>query len=298
MMVLQLVKGAGDQEKLRPLSVKIPELNSAELVPNDANALQAMPFPATVVDGAMDEAGNMAAIYRPEVNPTGLAQYALRNGNKVDFNYQHVSFGSPAVSADGKYIVCRRAVFIAMTGKTDNQMPASASLVYCLAPIAGYGGVVSLERGAADPGFRIYGLPTMTTLAKVPENEATIGKLVHADAKDQKEIMLASAYCDRIAYVLPAEKKVMLFPLGLKSGTAGSGFAVPGKKFERKLTIPAGATVTVQSGPPGLKYDPATSALIWDVPADTRTGQMVQVIMLVKGADAKESYVVEKISVP
>jgi hypothetical protein len=295
MTVLQLVKGANG-EALRPLSVKLPELTSSELVPNDPNASQAMPVSSADLEGAMDEAGNVLAVSRPEVSPQGFAQYVLR-GSTVDFNYQRVSLGTPAVSADGKYIVCRRTIFSASTpGKTDNLMPGLASRVYHQAPIAGYAGFVSLERGT-DSGFQVYALPGLTTLAKLPENEATMNKLVHAQAKDQKEIMLASAYCDRIAYVLPAEKKVVLFPLGLKSGAAGSGFAVPGKRFERKVTIPFGSTVTVQSGPPGLKFDTSNAALVWDVPAETKTGQMIQVIMLVKGADAKETYLVEKISV-
>jgi hypothetical protein len=38
--------------------------------------------------------------------------------------------------------------------------------------------------------------------------------------------------------------------------------------------------------------------LIWDVPADIKTGQTVQVIMLITPPSGTQTYVVEKIVIP
>lgn len=300
--VLQPVP-TGAPGALRPALLKVPNLTATELLPEVANAVyppMLMGTPATELKGAMDETGASAAVARLTGNPAGLGQYTILGGNRFRYNYEHISDGVPTVSGDGKYIVNRRALRNALTGDrtADGNLLIKNSPAYFLAPIAGYSGYVALERNQGEQGFRAFALPAMSQLVKLPLTEATMAKLTHASERDQKELMLASAYCDRIAYLLPTEKKLMLFPLGLKSGAPGSGFAVPGKRFERKLTVPAGATVTIQSAPQGLRYEPSTTALIWEVPATTKTGQMIQVIILVKGADSKESYVVEKISVP
>jgi hypothetical protein len=177
--------------------------------------------------------------------------------------------------------------------------PKRGSRPYWMAQVAGYQAFVELgSAGANAVAFRVTSLPAMGNLATLPVNAISGHVPSAADVKKQIGTILASAYCDRIACVLAGEKKVVLYPLGLKSGAAGSGFAEAGKHFERKLNIAAGSTVTLQSGPQGLKYDARSSSLVWDVPADTKGGQMIQVIILVKDADAKENYLVEKISVP
>ena len=82
-----------------------------------------------------------------------------------------------------------------------------------------------------------------------------------------------------------------------KGGSSGSDLAEPGKKFTRKLTVPTGSEVTVQSAPEGLRFDKETGCLLWDVPLNFKSGQTVQVIMLVKPPGAKEEYAIERIAV-
>ena len=79
--------------------------------------------------------------------------------------------------------------------------------------------------------------------------------------------------------------------------SATDAAAHPGKLFERKLTIADGSKVTIQSGPPGLKYDNQKKSLSWDVPPDFKSAQMIQVIMLVTPPGQKPGYVIEKVSV-
>ncbi len=195
-------------------------------------------------------------------------------------------------------IVGQRALFDPATGKDPYPQTIKGIAPYLLTPTAGYPAIVALEHAGPFFGFRIVGLPglnSVTTLPLAPEKEK---EFVHKDVNAQAEHLVASAYCDRIAILDSAEKKIVLFPLGLKGGSAGSGFAEAGKRFERKLNIPAGAIIAIQSGPTGLKFEPTSGSLVWDVPSDIKRGQMIQVIMLVKGADSKESYLVEKISIP
>ena len=76
------------------------------------------------------------------------------------------------------------------------------------------------------------------------------------------------------------------------------GFAEPGKHFERKVEVPPGASVTIQSGPPGLRFDQKANSLVWDVPADAGSGKVLSVVMLIRASADKEEYHVEKISIP
>lgn len=284
-----------------PALLKIPDLSRADLLPDIKNGNN--PLWGTIVtpnilhEGTMDEAGTVAAVTRPKVSPTGLAHYSIREDGKINFTYVHETLGLPMVSQTGNLVVCRRQLFDVGTQDNPYSRIGGGLAPYIMAPVAGFPAFVELRYESKFGGFRVRSVPAMNLITEFPLDPAKTPRLTHSEGNKQHEIMLASAYCDKIAFLLPEAKKILLFPLGLKSGAAGSSFAQPGQHFERKLSIQMGASATIQSGPAGMKFEPSTNSLIWDVPPDAKTGQLIQVILLIKSADLKEEYLVEKISV-
>jgi len=285
-----------------PVLLSVPDLNSVDLqadINGGINPLWNMvPAAGEKLQGDMDETGNFAVVSKVGISVVGAGYYTIRSDNRVDFSFHLQINSAPRLGLNGKIVVARRSLLDPATGSNPYLKIDESVNPYNTAPTAGYPAFLTLVSRKDFFGFRLIGLPGMNSISTMPQPKERYKDFNHLDSKDQVETLLASSYCDRFAYVLPAAKKVVVFPLGLKGGEAGSGFAQPGKRFERKLEVADGSTVTIQSGPPGLKYDPVGKLLTWDVPADTKTAQIIQVIMLVKGADAKEAYVVEKISVP
>ena len=74
--------------------------------------------------------------------------------------------------------------------------------------------------------------------------------------------------------------------------------AQPGKAFQRKLSVPKGSTVVLESGPKGMTLDTSTQSLNWNVPAEQPKGKSVAVILIVKSSEGLEEYLIEKITVP
>lgn len=148
---------------------------------------------------------------------------------------------------------------------------------------------------AANPRPAFGGRPGAPPARPMPQPAQ---RIINEMPGTNASFMLSSAYCDRVAYLTTAEPKIFLFNLGLKERDQGTDVAHPGAHFERKLNLAVGTSVTVQSGPAGLKFDEASGRLMWDVPKDVKTGQSVQVIMLIKTRDGKQDYRIEKISVP
>lgn len=285
-----------------PSFLKIPDLTASELRPEIKNGNNPLwtgfASGETLAEGSMDEAGMVAAVRHLGNSPSGLHHYITKDSGKLKYLHSHEDVTTPGVSLGGSFVLARGFVIDAGTQTNRYRAIGNGANPYRLVPVAGYPAFA--EFGYEHPAqvFRVFGLPALNKLVTPPLPTAVSNRLSHPVAEDQTEIMLASAYCDRIAYILPKEKRVIIFPLGLKGGEAGSGFAEPGKSFARKLNLPEGSTVTVQSGPAGLRVDEKTNTLLWDVPQDFKTGQTLQVIMLIKKPDSTEEYAVEKITVP
>jgi hypothetical protein len=303
LFVLHVTKSSAGTTFWSPSFLRLADFAAVDLRPDikeGNNPLWGMSvLPDTLAEGGMDEYGRIAVVRRVGSSPAGLARYVTTEEGRVDFRFENDTPTTiPEVSHGGGFVLARdRVVPVETTTNVYGRITEGVA-PYRLARIAGYPAFAEYCIKNDFTGFRVFGLPAMNTLMTTRLDPAMVRRMTHNNSADQLEIMLASAYCDRIAYILPKDKRLLLFPLGLKSGEPGSGFAQPGKNFTRKLTIANGSRVVVQSGPPGLRFDQATNALIWPVPTDFKTGQTVQVILLISNADGKEEYVVERISVP
>jgi hypothetical protein len=189
----------------------------------------------------------------------------------------------------GDFLIFDDKVFDHFERKGTYQVRSSANR---LVPIAGYPGFLEKSKREDFLGFEARKVPGGTVLTQLP-----VAKDIFPFSSHDPQIMLASAACDRIAFITGKDKRLRIFPLGLKAG-GNAGIAQAGKRFEKKLTIAPNSTVQIQSGPKGLTYDAKQNVLTWDVPADIKKGQAIQVLMLVTAPDGKQDYVTEKISVP
>jgi tetratricopeptide (TPR) repeat protein len=283
-----------------PAFLKLPDLAPFELRPsikNENNPLRTGHSSADAfMDGSMDERGNIAVVTHHRSN---LYHYIPKENGRLGFFYAHSGFEATGLAHGGAFVLGRgQVVHIGTEKDRYHSTLREGSNPYRLVPIAGYPAFVEFRTLRSEYVFRVFGLPSMNKILTTTVAPEVGRRLSHRESHEQTEVVLASSYCDRIAYIMPMEKRVILFPLGLKGSEAGGGIAQPGKNFTRKVNFSAGSTVTVQSGPPGLQVDGKTGTMTWNVPADFKTGQTVQVIMLVKTADGKEEYAVEKITIP
>jgi hypothetical protein len=63
------------------------------------------------------------------------------------------------------------------------------------------------------------------------------------------------------------------------------------KLWQYTIERPAGATVTIASGPEGLKYDSRTGTLSWQTRQVERAGEL-EILLLVTRKDGNEDYMV------
>lgn len=253
------------------------------------------------LDGGMDETATHCAVRRLRTSPNGLCHYVLQPGNMASYDYNHRSLPKPCFSSNSVYIISPRNILNTEGGTDLFDKINQGARVEMVAPVAGMSAFIEKYRDESNrrafTGFRVRTLPAMTVAAEVSTDKVSAEALTGHELSAFTQLF-ASSYSDRMAYILQKKKKLFLFPLGLRAGTGGDGPVKPGGRFERKLDIAAGAAVKVENGPKGLVYDAEKSSLVWDVPSDFPTGQVLQVILLVTAADGKTEYKIEKISIP
>lgn len=289
-----------------PYLLKLPDLSVTSFSAysdSGINLLQGLPLgskASPVLQGGADENGLNFAIWETNAYQPSMVSYSLKSSAKMEaFGANLMDIGHVHLSRDGDYVIQKSKVF---SLRSDEDLYSKVKRVPAygiLAPVAGYQGFVEHfpETGRPDEflGFRLRALPAMNVVADISVTKEVCKELkVPSGGNKGDAILLASAYCNRLAYLLTQEKQIYLFNLGFQ----GDSVAQPGKHFERKIGLQSGAEVLLQGVPAGLRYDSAKSILVWDVPANFRTGQMVHVLMLVKSAGEKPAYHIEKISVP
>ena len=300
MHIFALVDRGGTYQ---PALIRLPGLMIQECAVQSVRAGY-HPFLAMgeTVDTSMDETGSFVSACSPTVSPTSLATYTLQPDGAVLADVKHQDARYPRPTLDGRLSITNDGIFgaeekIDLRPNHDNgKIP-----IYMTAPVVGYEAFVSLVHSYANPkdftGFRVSSLANNATLLELPVDKKTLDNIPGGSFRHRSAIM-ASAQADRLVCIGLDAKRMFVMPLGLRSGTSSSELAEPGKLFEKKVTLPAGSTATLENGPPGLTFDATTHTIKWQVPATQARGQSVQVLLLLKKADGSQDYQIERVAIP
>lgn len=245
-----------------------------------------------------DDSGQYLIATRPDVGPSGLGTYSLQPNGTALHDYKHASARFPRIMGKGQRVVANEGQFYAdptegfKYNQNSNRRGASIH-----GPVVGYEATLTYYQDSSKNGFTGFRVNSISNDS--PIIELSVDKMVHGKVPSTHSgAILGSAPADRIICIHPSEKKLIFFPLGLRGGTGTASLAEPGKLFEKKMELPAGATMTLENGPEGLTLDPASFTLRWQVPPTQPRGQSVQVLILVKKPDGTQDYHIEKIPVP
>jgi len=296
--VLRFDSSAPRDHALAPAIISVPSLELKDLTVTKQDLDDTLPaFLSTGADdsieGAMNDEGTLC-VTRSHALFNRFTWGSIRGDGSIKVSHGDIIPGDPGTpyfTGGMDMIVTRTGIF---GPKGGNQYAAAnqSFQLRSLAPIAGYPGYVELGMLDSAPLFRVCALPNMESLIELPVSRQRFANVYSGALLP----MFASAPADRVASVL--SQSVLLFPLGMKGRNVTAEFAQPGRRYTRALKLPDGSAVAVQSGPDGLVYDDKSQSLIWDVPVSTRRPQLVRVILLLTAADGKQTYDVEKISVP
>jgi hypothetical protein len=289
-----------------PAFVRVPDLaviRPETEVRNGNNNFGPYDIIKSGIEAGVDESGTMLAFIKLRSSPTQYGAFTLMpDGRVLIDNSERESVHTPQPSYFGKAVVGRARVVPA--GKVTSVFGGKDFVddrKILMAPVAGYSGFVARVYDAGSTqktsAFRLYGLPGLNPLWEISADAAALGTYQFDPAEDSP-VLLASAWSDRLVYINPSAKKIHLLPLGLRGLAKRDDVAHPGKPFQRKVLIPAGASAVLENGPKGMTFEPTTLTLNWSVPADVPRGQEIQVILLVKAADGSSEYRIEKVSVP
>ncbi|MEI6399842.1 MAG: hypothetical protein WCO71_13825, partial [Pseudomonadota bacterium] len=280
---------------LSPCCISVPDFNFFDLTPEIKNGNNPLNNSFNNGDvsynGTMDESGSMCIV--SQINRgIGAARYTIRDGGTLDFQMAHTPFigGNLAFTQNGKFVISDRGISMNGSRQEMENPPFSKAkeqnAPLLMTPLAGYDAIIYRVSSRDFYGLRVRSIPDFGVLMDIP-----IGKTNNTEnSTSPPNRMFASAASDRAVHIMPNENKGILYKLGLKDGSATGGIAQPGKHFERKLTVAPDSKVLMQSGPSGMKLDEKTNSLVWDVPADFKTGQMVQAVLLVTPASGTQQY--------
>jgi tetratricopeptide (TPR) repeat protein len=272
---------------LRPTPLAVEKVNGRDpLAMNDIGLSERL-------EGSMDQAGNLCAFFWSQ-GSGGLGLFELREGDTVGFRRVDVNPGFPSYSYGSEYLVTKRKIWNLSEALSPNVRYADWRDNNSRTPVSGYPAYVQRFREKFGGGFHILSFQNSIPLSEIVLPGDRAGKLSLMTDNDTGAFTLAAYGPDRIAHITHAEKRITLFPLGLREGNS---LAKPGQHFERKLAITEGSAVSLESAPKGMTYDAKNGALVWDVPGEEPVGLSVQVIMLVTTPTGNAEYVVEQIPV-
>ena len=262
--------------------------------------------------GAMDDSGLHCAVSAWAVgnNPAGV--FTVQSGGGLDFtetpaDSQRKS-GPVGLSSDGRLVIGNEAVF-ATTRLQNRIAPSPKGNVPAggFAPISGFDGFIGRiyesKSEVVRDGYEIYNADGGGIVHYIPIPPEVLGDRRAPSSETRVVSMVASAPADRLVQSLVDKgsqrpgPSLYVAPLGLREALAGSGVARVGQPFERKLPLPAGSSVVLEHGPPGLRLDAASLTLRWDVPASQPQGRSVRAILLLQKPDGTQEYVIERIPV-
>jgi hypothetical protein len=253
--------------------------------------------PGKVLEANMDETGAICSMCCTQVTSSQSPTMTIQPDGRVIYDIRPQDLRDSRPSHAGLALVTQDQVMLPGE-ELDALSKADPTLTgrSLLAPITGYPGLVRLMNPSSsnDPkGFRVYGLPALTPVREICLQPANLYKLMSDYNGDQRRIV-ASYAPDRMAYLLFETKKGRLLPLGLKGDQVT---AIPGKKLVRQLDIPLNTPATLKEPRPGMTYDPTTSTLTWEVPADTQKNQAITLLIQVHHSKRNSDFYREMIRV-
>ena len=286
-----------------PAIITIPDLKLARLEAKTEYGRYAYGETDKVrLAGSMDETGTLAAASIINHN-AGTGEYTIKEDGTASVYFLGFTGGYEAGLVFSKYgtsligpdnIFPVRDETNVLTNFRNQTKGGNRGRAIKVTPVYGLRAFAEYHVAVKDfSGFRIFGLPAMNVLKEIPYNDGTPPYSTNASSVT----FLASAYANRLAMINSKTRKIRLFQLDLPAATPTVSVAIPGRRFQRQLSIPKDSTLSVESGPSGLSYDAKANALIWNVPADLKSDDEVQVVMLAKFPDGKQDYINERIRI-
>ncbi|TLD72505.1 hypothetical protein FEM03_00040 [Phragmitibacter flavus] len=217
---------------LNPLLISLPtmEMTFPELrEPSGRQASRITEKDLLAMQGVMDEAGTIGAVSHPGENRINSHIYRLKD-DYVELNFSGLKSRNPRVHAESDRVIYQNQV-APIGGEKDlliQHHALQAERHWILAPIAGFSGLVarqpSLDAGAENPrpgrdiggGFKVLKLPSLDHVKDLPVSADVMKTLSEFPSYFNSE-MLASAYSDRLIYLQLQEKRMLIFPLGLRN---------------------------------------------------------------------------------
>lgn len=251
------------------------------------------------LEQALMRAGNRPGQHLSICEIGSLASYRYSYNNAIYFKLEDdkitiipVSHKEALLTYDGKYALGANTVVEAETSeKVGAKRKKEFNYITKMSPVLGQQsiavfGTLSSSNAAA---ISLQKLPTFSLVKKFDLS-------IHKLSRNPPYKLFASSYVLR--YGLITEDKKNLILLGLSKEEIAEQSMRPGGKFTRKLKIPAGVKVGIDSGPRGLIYDKETASLKWDIPIRSKSGTEYTVILLLTKANGDEDFMVEKILIP
>ena len=204
-------------------------------------------------------------------SPSGL-YFVSSKGTGWEDSYVHKSFGGLSMAYDGKSVLTGRGQVVDVKGTVIKAHHESSLL-----PVYGGHYYMQLE----DRG-KYLNVRKLSDHSLVRAIEVARGGIV------------ASAPINRVAVIQSKSRKIVVHDLGLK-GKPPADSVVPVQTaqelWQHTIERPSGATVTIASGPEGLKYDPETGTLSWQTGQVERAGEL-EILLLVTLKDGNEDYMI------
>lgn len=210
-------------------------------------------------------------------SPSGFL-HATFDGDKVNALYEHGSYDCLTLLRDRSRIVSSMGKLVDPKGGIRHDFGANNVMLFAVdganlvVKISGQDAVVVDAINLTE--LRKFKVPVK--LAPIPwaKDHLTLDRLV-----------FASAHLNRVAVLDNANQQIAVFKL-LESPGAGAGAlpgaAKPGQLWTLKLNFAPGAKVRVEDAPAGVKFNPQTMSLAWQVPANAPQGSHLILLSVVE----------------
>ena len=217
-------------------------------------------------------------------SPSGFIFGRMTRQGLKDYVYEHNDRGSLVLDRQSQRIYTTRGLVLGLKGDVIKEFQGAS-----LYPVVGADFFMEVRnkqaiiRQASGYGeIAKIDLPFDFATTAWNKDNFTDDRLVHA-----------SAQLNRACFIDNKNLAVYIFSLGLGSDTKQlrqTLEGVPkGTLWTQKLNHPAGTKVNVEDAPTGVKYDPATQMLSWNIPTTQESGNLI-ILLSVTPPGKEESY--------
>lgn len=217
----------------------------------------------------LDDNFTAVASWATSHSPSGFIFAHLSPQGIRSSAYEHSDFGSLSPDRTGQRVYSTRGFILGPKAETLKTFAKSA-----LFPVRGSDyfleiskKVVTVREPLGGSEINRFELPFEYANTAWNKNHLTDDRVVHACAQ-----------LNRACFVDLKALSLYEFELGLGSNLQQIRQALEGVRrgtlWTRKMDFPAGTKVTIEDAPPGVKYDPTTTVLSWQIPPTQPAGNV------------------------